>query len=299
MNNEDIAEIEVRGSLKPAPSSQCQALGTARRLVFLIVYPMLVIWAIVCLMPLYWMFTTSFRVSAHIMEMPPKFWPDPATLENYRRLVLNASVERWFLNSVIVTTNTFINVVFCTLAGYTLAKKDFPGRSLIFWSIIGMMMVPDQVTLVPLFMLMTNLRFVNTYFGLIIPSLFAPFGIFLMKQFIQTLPSELIEAAKIDGASEIAVFPRIVFPLAKPGWAALAIFMFVESWNDFLWPLIVTSSENMRPLQVGLATLQTRYLTDYGLLMAGAAISSIPMIVLFITFQRQFVRGITIGSVKG
>ena len=162
-----------------------------------------------------------------------------------------------------------------------------------------MMMVPNQVTLVPLFMLMTNLHFVNTYFGLIVPSLFAPFGIFLMKQFIQTLPSELIEAAKIDGASEIAVFARIVFPLAKPGWAALAIFMFVESWNDFLWPLIVTSSENMRPLQVGLATLQTRYLTDYGLLMAGAAISSIPMIVLFITFQRQFVRGITIGSVKG
>lgn len=263
-------------------------------------YPLLILWAIIALLPLYWMFTTSFRVSSHIMEMPPQFWPQPASLENYRRLLLNATVLRWILNSVIVTGSiTAINVFFCTLAGYTLAKKSFPGRSLIFWAFIAMIMVPNQVTLVPLFILMTDLGLVNTYWGLIIPGLFAPFGIFLMKQFVQTLPSELIDAAKIDGASEVAVFMRVIFPLAKPGWAALAIFLFAENWNDFLWPLIVTNAETMRTLQVGLATLQTRYLTDYSLLMAGAGISALPMIVVFLAFQRSFVQGITVGSVKG
>jgi multiple sugar transport system permease protein len=300
MNNENISEIKVRGRVQSQRRSRLKRMRQSIGWFEVIVYPLLIGWAIISLLPLYWMFTTSFRVSTHIMEMPPKFWPEPATLENYRRLILNASVARWFLNSVIVTgTITIINVVFCTLAGYTLGKKSFPGRSLIFWSIIGMMMVPGQVTLVPLFMLMADLHFVNSYLGLIIPSLFAPFGIFLMKQFIQSLPSELIEAAKIDGAGEISVFARIIFPLSKPGWAALAIFMFVESWNDFLWPLIITNSETMRTLQVGLATLQTRYLTDYSLLLAGAAISSLPMIVLFLAFQSYFVRGITIGSVKG
>jgi multiple sugar transport system permease protein len=300
MSSQDISEIKVEGSLQPRTYSRLKFMGQPVGWFEIIVYPLLALWAIVCLLPLYWMFTTSLRVSSHIMEMPPQFWPHPASLENYRRLILNANVMRWFFNSVLVTgAITAINIYFCTLAGYTLAKKNFPGRDLIFWAIIGMIMVPSQVTIVPLFMLMSDLHMVNTYWGLIIPGLFAPFGIFLMKQFIQTLPTELIEAAKIDGASEPAVFTRIVFPLAKPGWAALAIFMFVENWNDFLWPLIITNSETMRTLQTGLATLQTRYLTDYSLLMAGAGVSALPMIIFFLAFQRYFVRGITIGAVKG
>jgi multiple sugar transport system permease protein len=140
---------------------------------------------------------------------------------------------------------------------------------------------------------------VDTYWGLIIPALFSPFGIFLMKQFIGTLPSELIDAAKIDGAGEFRVFLQVIFPLSQPGWAALGIFTFIENWNDFLWPLVITSKDTMRTLQVGLATLQSRVLTDYGMLMAGAAISALPMIVVFLLFQRYFVRGLTLGSIKG
>lgn len=298
MNRENVARggSAVMPRSRPRWKLRGQPLGWFD----LTVYPLLTLWAIIALLPIYWMFTTSFRLSSHILEMPPQFWPHPVTLENYRRLLLNATVLRWVLNSIVVTgTITAINVFFCTLAGYTLAKKEFPGRNLIFWSFIAMMMVPSQVTLVPLFILMTSLSFINTYWGLIFPGLFAPFGIFLMKQFVQTLPSELIDAAKIDGASEVAVFLRVIFPLARPGWAALAIFLFVENWNDFLWPLLVTNAETMRTLQVGLATLQTRYLTDFGLLMAGAGISALPMIVVFLAFQRHFVQGITIGSVKG
>ncbi len=263
-------------------------------------YPLLLLWAIICLLPLYWMFSTSFRMSSRVMRLPPQFWPNPATLENYRRLVFNALVLRWLSNSFVVAASlTALNILFCTLVGYVLAKKRFPGRTLVFWLFMALMMVPGQVTLVPMFMLMNNLKFVNTYWGLIVPGLFSPFGIFLMKQFIQTLPSELIDAAKIDGASEIRLFLRIIFPLAQPGWAALGIFCFMDNWNDFLWPLVVTSSETMRTLQVGLATLQTRFYTDYGALMAGAGVSALPMIIIFLSFQRYFVRGITIGSIKG
>ena len=265
-----------------------------------IAYSLLLLWAIICLLPLYWMFSTSFRVSSHMLETPPQFWPNPATLDNYRRLLLNATVLRWFWNSVVVSSSiTAINIFFCTLAGYTFAKKVFPGRQLIFWAFMAMLMVPSQVTLVPLYILMGKLRFVDSYWGLIIPGLFSPFGIFLMRQFVGTLPSELIDAAKIDGASEFRVFMQVIFPLSQPGWAALGIFTFIENWNDFLWPLVITSQDTMRTLQVGLATLQSRVLTDYGMLMAGAAISAVPMIIVFLLFQRYFVRGLTLGSVKG
>ncbi len=287
------------GVLRPRARARLKIMGQPIGWFDVISYPLLLLWAIICLLPLYWMFSTSFRMSSRVLRLPPQFWPSPATIENYRRLVFNALVLRWLYNSAVVTVSiTLLNIFFCTLVGYTLAKKSFPGRTLIFWLFMALMMVPGQVTLVPMFILMSNLRLVNTYWGLIIPGLFSPFGIFLMKQFIQTLPTELIDAARIDGASETRLFLRIIFPLAQPGWAALGIFTFMEVWNDFLWPLVVTSSENMRTLQVGLATLQARFYTDYGTMMAGAGISALPMIIVFLAFQRYFVRGITIGSIK-
>lgn len=286
--------------VQPRRRARLKIMGQPLGWFDLIAYPILLLWALICLLPLYWMFSTSFRLSTHMLQIPPQFIPNPATLDNYRRLLLNATVVRWMGNSVFVsTTITAINIFFCTLAGYTFAKKEFPGRQLIFWSFMAMMMVPSQVTLVPLFILMGKFHFVDTYWGLIIPALFSPFGIFLMKQFIGTLPSELIDAAKIDGAGEFRVFVQVVFPLSQPGWAALGIFTFIENWNDFLWPLVITSKDTMRTLQVGLATLQSRVLTDYGMLMAGAALSALPMIIVFLLFQRYFVRGLTLGSIKG
>ena len=179
------------------------------------------------------------------------------------------------------------------------AKKTFPGSNVIFYLYIASMMVPVQVTLVPLFLIMTSLGFQDTYADLILPAIAGPFGVFLMKQFISTLPTELIEAAIIDGCGEVQTFGRVILPLAKPGLAVLGIFTFMGQWNQFLWPLIITNSANMRTLPVGLALLQEELPMQYGLLMAGATYAAIPMIVIFFMFQRYFLRGITVGALKG
>ena len=221
-------------------------------------------------------------------------------LVNFIRLFMKAKIFRWTLNSTIVAGSvTASNLFLGTLAGYALAKKKFHGRTFIFWLIVSMMMVPYQITIVPLYIIISRLNWTSTYWALIVPSLSFPFSIFLMKQYLQTLPSELIDAARIDGCSEFGIFLRIIIPLAKPGMAVLSIFIFMGTWNDFLWPLIVTNKEVMFTLQVGLSSIQTVFYTDYGLLMAGAAYSTIPMFIVFFAAQKYFVKGITVGAIKG
>jgi multiple sugar transport system permease protein len=283
----------------------------------LLSYAILFLWALAALMPLYWIFCTALKPPLVVLEMPPKFVPSPPTLINFKRLFGTQPVAapwllsllgvqtipaiwRWLFNSAFVSlVVTFSNVFLATLAGYALAKKRFPASQFIFWLILSMMLVPGQLTIIPLYEMVIRLNWMNTFYALIVPAMVGPFAIFLMKQFLQTLPSELLDAAKIDGCSELGVFLRVVIPLAKPGMAVLAIFTFMGEWNDFLWPLIVMNKESMLTLQVGLANLQNVFITDYGLLMAGAAFSAIPMMVVFFLFQRHFVKGITIGALKG
>ena len=263
-------------------------------------YILLVIWAGVSLLPLYWMFVTACKPATIVMSLPPKLVPDPFTLSNFKKLAEHKIVWRWFFNSCFVSvTVTGSNVFFCSLAGYTFAKLKFPGQRALFWMILSLMMVPGQVLLVPSFILLNKLRWINTYWALTVPDMVSPFGIFLMKQFMQTLPSELMDAGRIDGCREYDVFSRIMLPISVPGMAVLAIFTFMGQWNRFLWPLIMTSSEDMRVLQVGLATLQFQNYQNYGLLMAGGAAAALPMIAVFLSFQRYFLRGITIGALKG
>lgn len=270
------------------------------RLSSALAYALLLAWAVVSLLPLYWMFVTALKPATIVMRMPPQLLPNPVTLDNFRHLAQREVVWRWFFNSCFVATSvTASSVFFSSLAGYTFAKLRFPGQRLLFWGILSLMMVPGQVLLVPSFVLMNKLHWINTYWALIIPDLVSPFGIFLMKQFMQTLPGELMDAGRIDGCKEYGVFSRIMLPLAVPGMAVLAIFTFMGQWNRFLWPLIMTSSEEMRVLQVGLATLQFQNYQNYGLLMAGGAAAALPMIVVFLFFQRYFLRGITIGALKG
>ena len=256
--------------------------------------------AAVTLMPLYWVVVCSFQPPTVVLEFPPSLFPANPTLVNFARLFNGSEILRWMLNSVFVTVViTAANVFFATLAGFTLAKKQFPGRQAIFWSIIALMLIPTQLTVIPLYALIIQLGWVNTYKALIVPALIGPFSIFLMKQFLQTLPTELMDAARIDGCGEWGVFRQVVLPLAKPGMGVLGIFTFMGSWNDFLWPLIVTNKSSMMTLQIGLHSLQNAYFTDYALLMAGAAVSALPMIVVFLLFQPYFVRGVTFGAVKG
>ncbi len=261
---------------------------------------LLVLFAALTLMPLYWIVTTAFQTPTAVLAFPPSLAPTPASWINFARLFNGSEILTWMSNSLVVTgTVTLSNVLLGTLAGYTLAKKVFPGRLTIFWTVISLMFIPSQLTIIPLYALIVKLDWINTYKALIVPALIMPFSIFLMKQFLQTLPTELIEAARMDGCGEWGVFQRVILPLAKPGMAVLGIFTFMGVWNEFLWPLIVINRGSMMTLQIGLNSLQNQYYTDYGLLMAGAAVSALPMIIVFLLFQPYFVRSITIGAVKG
>lgn len=221
------------------------------------------------------------------------------SFESYVTLFKKTKILRWLINSIYIATITTLAIVLIdTMSGYVLAKKKFPGRNIIFWMIISTMMIPEQVTLVPTFIMVQKLQLFNSHFALIFPSLALAFGVFLMRQFLLNIPDELIEAAKIDGASEWKIFWAVIVPLAKPAMAVLGIFTFVLMWNSFLWPIIVLNDENLLTLPAGLKTLQDANLASFKLLMTGASIAAIPMIIFFLLFQKYFVKGLAIGGVK-
>lgn len=253
--------------------------------------------ALLALLPLVWMVQTALQPAALAVEFPPRLtWP---VVDNFRQLFQRTYLWRWTLNSGIVAVlATFLELLFCSLAGYGFAKKRFHGRESLFWLYIGSMMVPGQVTLIPLFILLSRMGMVDTYWGLILPFAGTPFGVFLMRQQMQTLPTGLLEAARIDGSGELHTFTHIVLPLVKPGLAVLAIFTFVAQWNSFLWPLVATSSSSMRTLQVGLAMLQEEVPLSYGLLMAGATFAALPIVLVFFLFLPYFLQGVRIGGFK-
>jgi multiple sugar transport system permease protein len=265
----------------------------------IIAYTLLALWAVLSLMPLYWMFSISMMNVVTLLRMPPKLIPDPLTFMNFERLLNNSLLLRWEFNSAIVAvSNTAISLFVSSFYGYIFAKKEFPGKRILFWILISTLMVPFHVLAIPIFLIFRDFQMINTYWGLIIPGLFSAYGVFLMRQVMKTLPTELIEAAKIDGASEFRIYSQVILPLAKPGLAVLGIFTFVGNWNDFFWPLILLNDNKMYTLPVGLPTLQGQW-TDYGLMMAGATMAALPTILIFLLFQRYFLQGITVGAVKG
>lgn len=261
--------------------------------------------SILMVAPFLWALSTSFKLPGDVFAYPPRFLPDPITLNNYGNVTTLIPFPRYFLNSVIVTTSiVLLNVIFGTAAAYAFAKLRFPGRDTIFFLLLLTLMVPFQTNLIPLFKMMVELHKVvpalgvDTYFGLIAPSAISVFGIFLMRGFLRSIPDEILESARMDGASEWRILRSIVFPLAVPGMATLAIFTFLGAWNDFLWPLIVTGSDDMRTLPVGLALLARRNASDWGTTMAGTIITAAPLIIVFLLLQRRFIEGLTAGAVK-
>ncbi len=259
---------------------------------------LLILSALFFIFPFYWIVTGAFKSQVVAITIPPEWFPLKPTLDNWVTLFSNP-VWRWTFNSFFIASSEMIAVCFVSAtAGFVLAKKVFPGRKLIFIVLIAAMALPKQVILVPLFTMLADFGWVDTYKGLIIPAIGWPFGVFLMKQFSQTIPNELLEAAKIDGCGEIRTFWHIVIPMLKPALGALAIFTFMLSWNDYFSQLVITRSTEMMTLPLGIATMQGEHKTDYGVMMAGAALASIPMIVIFTLFQKSFTQGITMGSVK-
>jgi len=260
---------------------------------------LLVAAAIVLLIPFYWMALQAFKPSASAIQTPPDLSWGGLTLDNFKKLTADHFIWIWTSNSLIVALSGMLgNVILCSMAGYAFAKKEFPGKQVLFWAIVSIMMTSTQVIMVPLFMQIRDMGLLNSYWALILPILVSPFAVFLSKPFMQTIPGELISAAKIDGCSEWRIYWSVILPVSMPVLAIVAIFGFITQWNDFLWPLLATESREMRTLQVGLASMQLQNV-DYGLVLAGATWTMAPIVILFIAFQRFFVKGMTIGAVKG
>lgn len=249
--------------------------------------------------PFLWMITTSLKPLGKLYE-PPLLFPVHFAWENYAKAWHFAPFPRFFLNSAIMAIGiTLTQTLFSAMAGYAFARLDFPGRNVLFFLVIGTMMIPFPVTLIPSFLVVKSLGWIDTYQALIIPRAVSAFAIFLFRQFFLSLPRELEEAALIDGANRFTIFFRIILPLSTPAIAASAIFSFLFSWNDFLWPLVVTNSTKMRTIQVGLAMFQGQYGIFWTLLMAATTIATLPAIMVFLTAQRRFIEGITTTGVKG
>ena len=272
-----------------------------------IAYFLLTIWALLCLFPLYWMIKNSFEPNKLIGLWPPAILPNwgQLSLNNYLSLIKRFPLITWFLNNLVVAVvRTAGAIFFGSLAGYAFAKLRFVGRDVIFWILMPVLMVPSFILIIPQYQLINSLGWIDTYWALIVPGLTGGvWAMFLMRQFMHTIPTELIECARMDGANEFLIFWAIVAPLAVPGMAVLAIFEFIGNWNNFLYPLIVTTDKMMRTLPVGLSLLaspaDTGQVVPIGEIMAGAAIAAIPMIIVFLFFQRYFLKGITIGAIKG
>lgn len=233
-------------------------------------------------------------------SFPPRIIPNPITFQHFRYVWTTYKFSRFFLNSAIVATGiTLCNLFLDSLAGYAFAKLRFPGRDLIFAFLLATMMIPGETLIVPLYFIVLKLGWANTYWGLIVPGATGVFGIFLMRQFIMTLPSSLEDAAIIDGCSRLGVYWKIILPLMKPALATLAIITFIGAWNSFFWPLVVANHEEMFTLQVGLAAFREQREAEWSALMAGSVIAMLPTIILFFSLQRYYVKGIVLGAVKG
>jgi len=256
--------------------------------------------AISFLFPFMWMVSTSLKTDQDVFTWPPRLVPQPVRLQNYVDAWNSAPYARFFFNSAFIALAvTLANLFFCSLAGYAFAKYKFPGKHWIFIALLCTMMIPFQVTMIPVFVILSKLHWVDTYWGLIIPFTAGAFGIFLMRQFLSTIPDDLIDAARIDGCSEFRTFLTIVLPLSKPALSALGIFVFMASWNGFIWPFIIVKSTEMKTLPLAVADLAAGlYVMSWPLMMAGACFVVLPAIVVFLLFQKNFVEGITLTGIK-
>lgn len=293
-----LSQNPVAPTTAPEPSRRRRSPLAGRPRWWL--YIVLSVGLVLMILPFVWMILGSFKTDAEIRQNPTGFLPADPTLDNYTTLFGRLDFTTFFLNSIVVAVFvTLGNIVFSSMVGYALAKLEFRGKKLLFALVLATLMVPGVVTFVPLFVLTANLGLVNSYPGLILPFLITPVGVFLMRQFISGLPDELLEAARIDGAGEWRIFLRVVMPLCGPAVATLTILTFLGSWNNFLWPLVVATTEDMYTLPVALALYSVgQNAARYGLMMAGAVVVVVPVLAIFVVLQRYFVQGIALTGIK-
>ncbi|MER5502930.1 MULTISPECIES: carbohydrate ABC transporter permease [unclassified Streptomyces] len=295
-----MSATSAPGAVPTAPVKKSRRSGGGARRV--LVYVLLSLGLLVMSAPFLWMAVSAFKTQTDLSASPPVWLPTEWTLENFRQLLDKLDLPLYFMNSVIVAVLvTVSNLVFCSMLGYALAKLNFAGRNKIFGLVLGALMVPGNLMLLPLFVLMSKLQLIDSYAGLVLPFAAGAFGVFLMRQFMQSIPDELLEAARMDGAGEWYIFWRIVMPLVKPALATLSIFTFLGSWNNFVWPLIATNDPDKYTLPVALATFATdpnKAGGSNGMLMAGSFLIVLPVLVVFIALQRHFTQGIATAGMK-
>lgn len=264
----------------------------------ILIWTLLFIGAVIMMTPIIFMFSASFKYNDQIYDLA--LISSEPTLSNYVMLFQNTEFVKWFLNSMGVALVTTICVIFFdSLVGYTLAKFRFAGRKLIFLAILSTLMIPTEMLVIPWYILARDLGLLNSYVGLIFPGIMTGFGVFLMKQFFETLPDDFLDAARVDGVGEFRIFITVAMPLVAPALSALAIFTFLGNWTAFLWPLIVTSSAELYTIPVGLASFSGEFQSDWEMIMTGAAVATLPTLLVFLFLQRYIIRGIILGGLKG
>lgn len=275
-------------------------MSSKRRPIHYILFAGIVLQTIIFMIPLIYMISTSFKLPNEVFELPIQWIPETLRFENYIDPLQEKPFLRWFFNSVIVAVSvTVLVVITSTLAGYSFAKFDYPGRDLMFGFILATFMIPLEAMIVPLFTLVRDLGWLNTYTGLIVPAGGSAFGVFLMRQHMLSMPDELIEAARIDGASEFRIFWNVVLPINQTAISTLSIFAFMWNWNSFLYPLLVASTDELRTLPLGLASFESAYSTNYPQLMAVSFLAMLPVLILFLVLQNKFIESMTLSGIKG
>jgi len=269
------------------------------RLLKWLVYTLLGVTLCIALTPLLWMLSASFMPSGEANAYPPRILPSRFTLEHYTALFTRLNLARYLLNSTLLAIAvTLISLLFNSMAGYAFAKLRFPGRDPLFRILLAALVIPAQVSMLPLFLLLKQLGFINTYWGVIIPGMASIFGIFLIRQYALSISDSLLDAARIDGAGEFRIYWSLVLPLCRPILITLAIFTFMGTWNDFMWPLIILTDNDMYTLPVALANLLGEHVQDTELMMAGSVLTILPVMLVFMILQKQYIEGIMIGGVK-
>jgi len=298
--------MSVLDSTELAPEESSVRIGASRKQqeigIQTIAYSLLILVGVTMIVPFLWMIATSFKTAGEVFQ--PKFLPSQVTLENYNEVIFNTAFPRWYLNSFIVAVLSTASVAFFdSLVGFVFAKYEFPFKNIIFIGILSTLMVPTEMLVIPWYIMSVKGSFgvtwVDTYWGIVFPGIITAAGAFLMRQFMSGVPNDLLDAARIDGVSEFGLFWRIAVPLTVPALAALCIFNFLGNWNAFIWPLIVTSSRPMMTLPVGLSFFSSEAGADWHLIMTGATLSVLPLMTVFVIFQRRIIKGIALTGLKG
>jgi len=294
--NATASELEVKANSKDLlDGSSVRPRRSAGQFVRWII---LFVGGVLMVMPLVYMLSTSFKYPFEVYNL--NLIPEEPTIENYTYVLGDGRFMTWFINSVVIATLTTIsNVLFDSLVGYTLCKFTFRGRFIVFIAILSTLMIPTEMLVIPWYLMSQQFGWLDTTWGIMFPGLMTAFGVFLMKQFFESVPDDFIEAARIDGLNELQIWWTVAMPLVKPALAALAIFVFLGNWTAFIWPLIVTNSQDMYTLPVGLTTFSVEQDVEWELIMTGAAISVLPTLVVFLVFQRFIIRGVVMAGLKG